>query len=556
MSLNIIGKGTVRGKARKGRGVPIVLTGSATDMSDFHLDPFAAFAAGFPTKIFPRRYMKRKFYPPVPSNPDGSVKYAPYGLRKIETLLMKEFGEENVVVTHPDNLEKFVGPDTKVIGLSSMEPAGTGFVSRTYTSIVGFGGVPIAASEFKEVIENPVLKKYGSKVILGGSGSWQVHKAKLQDEYGIDCIVMGEGERTAPELIRKIMNGEEVPKVVETEKPDPEEIPTIARPAIYGVVEIMRGCGRGCKFCSPTMRARHSFQLEHILKEVELNASSGTRMIVLQTDDLFLYNCKPGFIPNREAIVKLITAVGAIEGVEYIQPAHASLAPVVYDPKMVEEIAPTLVEKGRWTLQDKRCSSVEIGIETGSKRLMEKYMKGKMLPYKPEDWQDVVVKAIGILNDNGIVPLCTLISGLPGENEDDTLATMELLDKLKNARLFYVPLLFTSEADCMLRDARHADLKHLTSLQWDFIASCWKQNIELWVRDENKPKVKLGAMFAYLVYYRWKYGSKALYPIMKMAGMGMPIGRKMDVGCEPGYCQQDDPSSGFGTKPKAKQKAG
>ena len=48
---------------------------------------------------------------------------------------------------------------TKVIGLSSMEPAGTGFVSRTYTSLVGFGGEPIAAAEFKELVNKPILRK-------------------------------------------------------------------------------------------------------------------------------------------------------------------------------------------------------------------------------------------------------------------------------------------------------------------------------------------------------------------------------------------------------------
>ncbi len=35
------------------------------------------------------------------------------------------------------------------------------------------------------------------------------------------------------------------------------------------------------------------------------------------------------------------------------------------------------------------------------------------------------------------------------------VATLELLDKLKHNKLFYVPLLFTSEDDCMLRSTAH-----------------------------------------------------------------------------------------------------
>jgi radical SAM superfamily enzyme YgiQ (UPF0313 family) len=226
-------------------GVQIVLTGSAIDMSDFHLDPFIAFTGAFPTKIFPRRFLRKMLYPPVPRNGDGSAKYAPYGMRKIEALLAKEFGEENVIVVHPYDLERFVGPKTRVIGISSMEPVGIGFVSRTYTSIVGFGGEPLAAAEFKELIQKPTLRNWGAKIIVGGSGAWQIERAKLREPYKIDSVVMGEGENGVLDLFRKASNGEKLPSLVETESPRPEMIPRILHPSIFGVVEISRGCGRG-----------------------------------------------------------------------------------------------------------------------------------------------------------------------------------------------------------------------------------------------------------------------------------------------------------------------
>jgi len=500
------------------QGVPIVLTGSATDMSDFNRSPFRAFTGGFPTGIVPRRLLRKYWYPPVPNNGDGTAKYAPYGMRKIEALLIREFGAKNVAVVHPDNLQKIVGPKTKVIGISSMEPAGTGFVSRTYTSFVGFGGEPTAAAEFRELVEKPILRKWGAKIILGGPGAWQIHKAKLQKKYDIDCIVMGEGEKTAAKIFRMALSSEELPPVVETEPPNPEEIPCIMHPSIFGVVEIMRGCGRGCRFCSPTSRRRVSFPLEHILKEVRLNASQGTKMVILASEDLFLYQSREKFLPNREAIVELIKSIAAVPRVKYIQPAHASLAPVVYDPKMVEEIGPILLEKSRWVTNGTRHSSVEVGIETGSIRLMNEHMKGKMLPYKPEEWHDIVTKGIEIMNESRIWPLATLIIGLPGETEKDTIATLELLDKMRYSKVFYVPLLFTSEEDCMLKEARDMDLKHLTPLQWELTATCWKRNIEVFVSTDLQWKIRLGAMIAYALYYRWKHGKKVLRPIMKFSG--------------------------------------
>jgi radical SAM superfamily enzyme YgiQ (UPF0313 family) len=501
------------------QGVPIVLTGSATDMSDFKLSPFLAFTGGFPTAIIPRFLLRKYLYPRVPTNGDGSAKYAPYGLRKIEAALIREFGEQAVAVAHPCNLEKFVGPETKVIGVSSMEPAGTGFVSRTYTSLVGFGGEPVAAAEFRDLITKPILRKWGAKIILGGSGAWQIHRTNLQKKYGIDCVFMGEGEKTAVEIFRKALNGEELPRVVETEPPNPKEISCIVNPSIFGTVEITRGCGRGCKFCSPMMRRSYSFPLDHILKEVELNAKNGTRMIILASEDIFLYRCDNKFLPNREAIVKLINSIAAVPEVEFLQPAHAALAPVVYDPEIVEEIGPVLREKSYWITNETRHSSVEVGMETGSTRLMKKYMPGKMLPYKPEEWHDVVTKAIEIMNENYIWPLATLIVGLPGETEKDTTATLELVDKLKHGKLFYVPLLFTSEEDCMLRTARHMDLKHLTTLQWELLATCWRHNIEVFAAESYLWPTRFVTMFAYAVYYRWKHGKKAFRPLMKLSGM-------------------------------------
>ncbi|MEJ2272014.1 MAG: radical SAM protein [Candidatus Bathyarchaeota archaeon] len=490
-------------------------------MSDFNLNPFRAFTGGFPTAIIPRFLLRKYLYPRGPTNGNDSIKFAPYGLRKIEAVLIKEFGKESVVVAHPYNLKNFVGPETKVIGISSMEPAGIGFVSRTYTSLVGFAGEPVAAAEFRNLITNPIIKKWDAKIILGGAGAWQIHRAKLQSKYGIDCIIMGEGDKTAIEIFRKALNGEKLPRLVECRSPNSKEIFPIVNPSLFGTVEITRGCGRGCKFCSPMMRGRYSLPLEHILGEVRINAKNGTRMIILASEDIFLYQCDKKFLPNREAIVELIKTIASVPGVEFIQPAHAALAPIVFDPKIIKEIGPILQEKSYWVTNGIRHSSVEVGIETGSIRLIRKYMPGKMLPYRPEDWHDVVIKAIEIMNNYFIWPLATLIIGLPGESDIDTKSTLELVQKLTHKKLCYVPLLFTSEEECMLKKYRHMNLKLLTPLQWELLATCWRHNIELFAKDLAQWPSRLVAMFSYIMYYRWKHGKKTLLPILKLSGVNI-----------------------------------
>ncbi len=91
-------------------GVPIVLTASMIEMSDFNLNPFIAFSGGFPKFL-----VRKELYPPVPFNPDGTAKFAPYGLRKIESLLIDEFGEKNAVTVYPTHLHRFIGPKAKIM---------------------------------------------------------------------------------------------------------------------------------------------------------------------------------------------------------------------------------------------------------------------------------------------------------------------------------------------------------------------------------------------------------------------------------------------------------
>jgi len=517
----------------KNDGVMIVLTASDIEMSDFNLNPFIAFAGGFPKSI-----VQKKLYPLLPSNLDGTAKFAPYGLRKVESLLIEEFEEENVATVHPNNLHRFIGPKTKIVAISTMDPLGTGFVSRTYTSVLGLNGKPTTLVEFENLLSNPVLRKNRAKIVVGGAGAWQIPNANMQDKLGIDTVLIGQAEHSIIQIFRRMLDGEKLEKVITMQIPRDNEIPVIKKPSIYGTVEIMRGCGRGCAFCSPTLRQRYSFPLEHILKEVELNAKNGTKMIILQTDDIFLYHSKPKFIPNRKAIVKLIHSVDMVKDVDYIQIAHASLAPIVYDREIVEEIAPILVEKSVWTCNGIPCASIEVGIETGSARLMKKYMRGKMLPYKPERWQDVVAQSIEILNDNDIYPLATLILGLPGEQKKDILATIELLDRLKGSKIFYVPLLFTSEEESILKKQEHKDLKNLDELQWDILSGCWRHNINIW-----KPEINKIIMFASLLsypYFRLKHGKRIFKPFMKFSGLEeLLLNEKIGVECQPKYCNPE-----------------
>jgi radical SAM superfamily enzyme YgiQ (UPF0313 family) len=125
--------------------------------------------------------------------------------------------------------------------------------------------------------------------------------------------------------------------------------------------------------------------------------------------------------------------------------------------------------------------TAETGIETGSPRLMKKYMAGKMLPFQPEQWQDVVTNAFGILNDNDWYPLATLIIGLPDEKEEDMLQTLELMDKLKDYNAFLcAAILCPIRKLCVNEAERRRNGFTISKARWDFFIKCWEYNIKIW----------------------------------------------------------------------------
>jgi radical SAM superfamily enzyme YgiQ (UPF0313 family) len=520
-------------------GVPIVLAASRVEANEYDNNPFSAFICTFPKKI--SGYFLREHLNSLDSNDDGTAKRTIYGLRKVESILIDEFGKDNVVVSHYDNLHRFIGKKTKVVGISTMDPMGLAYVSTTYNSLIGFGGEALNAFEFEKLVTHPSIKKYRPKVIVGGQGSWQISEANAQDRLGIDVLFQGEGEKDLVEIFNKLMKNEKVPKYFEARKPDREKVPLIKHASSYGMVEIMRGCGRGCQFCSPTMRTKYSFPIDHIMKEVEVNIREGAKSIFTVTEDIFLYKSEKGFIPNRKEVVKLYKTIASYPGVECILLSHASFAPVIYDKKLLDELTPILIEKTRWTpetskLYKKPFISIEMGIETGSVRLMKKYMKGKALPYSVDNWPEIVVEAIGYLNDHDWWPLCTIMTGQPDETEDDVIATLNLIDDLKNhnAKMFYTPVLFIPLKEAVLGNCIRTNLDNLTELQWEVIARSWRNNIDFWAPDMQKI-VGPVFFFAHWFYARWKHGKKSTRPVMRLAGF--PVSGKIEKQCNPEYCK-------------------
>jgi radical SAM superfamily enzyme YgiQ (UPF0313 family) len=456
--------------------------------------------------------------------PDGQAKYVPTGLRVIESLLLEKFQPEDIAVCYPDQLHLFVGDETRVVGVHAHNPLGITFATDVYAKFYGREIEPVNAGEFRRLIQHPLLRqhKHHLKIIMGGPGSWQIEKKNLQDEWLIDCIVDGEAEDIAVDLFEQAIRGESLPRKVVCHSPSLEKIPIPQHRATYGAVEITRGCGRGCQFCSIALRSGKSLPLDHVLESVRRQVAEGADTILLVTEDVFLYEQGPRFDTNVPALKRLYESIAAIPGVKYVTQSHGTMAPIVKEPYLVEELSPVAVDRSvnrhrASTHPDKRYANLFIGLETGSVRLFKQFMKGKGYPYRPEQWPDVILKGMEILNKHNWFPFCTWIVGLPGETREDTKESLDLLFALKDAKWCVIPTLFVPLEDTRLEKKDSAKLVELTDLQWEFFFTCWRYNQEFFYNNLNTNlKYVLGVPIYYYMLGRKLFGEAMKYPLLRM----------------------------------------
>jgi radical SAM superfamily enzyme YgiQ (UPF0313 family) len=161
-----------------------------------------------------------------------------------------------------------------------------------------------------------------------------------------------------------------------------------------------------------------------------------------------------------------------------------------------------------------------IGLETGSPRLFDQYMKGKAYPYKAHQWRDVVLKGMEILNRHNWFPFCTFIIGLPGETDADVKLSLDLLYDLRDAKGTFVPTWFVPLENTWMQKKESAKLIEMTDLQWEFF-TCWKYNLEFWHgrKLSERAKFTLGVPVYYRMLGKRLFGEGIRYPLYRFAGV-------------------------------------
>lgn len=522
--------------APAGGGKLIVLTAPLTETID-HAGYFIQMAlASMP--IWMERVLNSKYpaWRNVEHNPDGSARYMPAGSRLLEASLLREWSAEDMVCCFPDDLEKFIGPKTRVVGVSTHNPLGVTFAAGVYTSIFGSSREPVNAFYARAMFEKIKSSAYRGnfKVIVGGSGGWQITQTNSLEELGVDCVVEGRSESVdCLELFHKAIRGEALPREVNVEHPAARDgILVPDRRTTFGVVEMTTGCGRRCAFCVPDLNPQIDVPKEKIMRAVSANVREGNKQISLATEDMFIWGQvrtgTPFFFPNREALLDLYSSIVSTPGVEQHVLSHSTIAPFVVDPLLIKKLSEMLLPKSPIHLPrlsthpQKKALSPLIGLETGSVRIAKKIMAGKGLPFSIEDWPSVVLEGLRIANENNWFPVMTLIVGSPDETDEDVKDTLDVVYEMERRGLFafLVPSIFTPLHDTRMEKSEGVtQTQKLTPLQWQLMMKCWKMNLRPGQYSWWGPMAwRIGSIAMWLCRLRRMNGPNFTWPLWMFSG--------------------------------------
>jgi hypothetical protein len=410
---------------------------------------FEGIFATMQTSKAPQIAMKYLLSPKMYVDGAGRALAAPLGIRRVQSSILDQtdLGPDDVVCTTPEALGGLLGPWTKVVGVSSSDPLGQG-MSNTTTTAFWSGELYTARWTRKMMHQIKIAKeKYDFTVIAGGAGAWQwARSEEAIESQGIDVVFEGYFEQLGPQMISNIIAGRSVQTHIVAQGTSADKVRPIAGASVLGIVELSRGCGNGCGFCTMGKVKMDHLPHETILADLQTNVSAGFTSVVSGSEDFFRYGAASGKV-NFEALRGLLEEMRLIDGLGFMQIDHGNISSVLqYEDDQLREIRRLLT----WS-QPSKFLWVNMGVESANGHLVAANGSGKMAPFDPADWGDMVRQAADKMVRTGFYPVFSVVLGLPGETPSDVSATLQLVKDLvaKNVvifPIFYEPQTASNEA--------------------------------------------------------------------------------------------------------------
>jgi ribosomal protein S12 methylthiotransferase len=191
---------------------------------------------------------------------------------------------------------------------------------------------------------------------------------------------------------------------------------TITGPGHYAYLKISEGCDRTCAFCAiPSIRGRYiSRPIEELFKEAKLLAEQGVKELILIAQDLSYYGLD---IYRKQELPRLVTELLKIQSFEWIRLHY--LYPANFPFEMISVIRDN----------PRVCKYIDIPVQ----HITDNMLSIMKRSHNRMETEAVLNKIRELIP--GAVIRTTLITGHPGESEDDFQQLKDFITSFRFDRL-------------------------------------------------------------------------------------------------------------------------
>ena len=283
------------------------------------------------------------------------------------------------------------------------------------------GFIDSAKSEaIDHILQTAALKAEGmvGKILVTGCLSQRYQADILNEMPEVDGI-LGTGSYTeiVPAIEALLSSDDQIMEMGSIDAPEQETGRILTTPEHYAFIKIAEGCDNRCAYCIiPYLRGKfRSRQMDDVLYEARLLAASGVKELIVVAQDTSRYGTDlPG---NKRLLPELLREMCKIEELHWIRVHY--VYPDEIDDEFIEVMAtePKIVKYLDIPIQ--HCNSKIL-------KLMNRRGDGAFL-------RDLFAKLRTRIP--GLVIRTSLITGLPGEGEEEFQELCEFLRELRLERV-------------------------------------------------------------------------------------------------------------------------
>ena len=273
------------------------------------------------------------------------------------------------------------------------------------------------------ILQTAALKQEGlvGKVLVTGCLSQRYQQEILNEMPEVDGV-LGTGSYTeVVPAIEALLSDEKVVDFGSIDAPEQETGRILTTPEHYAYLKIAEGCDNRCSYCIiPYLRGKfRSRQMDDVLYEARLLAASGVKEIIVVAQDTSRYGTDlPG---HKRLLAELLRQLCTIDGFHWVRVHY--VYPDEIDDEFIEVMAtePKIVKYLDIPIQ--HCNSKIL-------KLMNRRGDGEFLRQLFAELRDRIP---------GLVLRTSVITGLPGEGEEEFAELCQFLKDMKLERVGAFP---------------------------------------------------------------------------------------------------------------------